>query len=273
MSSPSAEAQIRATFPQLTVWGERVKHLFSPVPGSALSHDDEVFPWLSTSDVAWQGLCAAQDHLKGFRAWLLANDAVDPDDRPGLFPIATFSLLRGALVGGAVASWVLTSDAVEVRVGRSLTVAADWYGHHLAWGKTMRPAAADAAHYDRQLAHLKKRAGEVTALRQTRMPRGRLKTTSLIVEANEEIWPGDDARATQTKGLWQAGSGDAHALGWSILTRQYEMTPVALGFGQFVGGPSMLDIANAYLCAYDFVAYGFHRLDELGGEQGAHPDG
>jgi len=27
--------------------------------------------------------------------------------------------------------------------------------------------------------------------------------------------------------------------------------------------PSDLDVADAYLCAYDFVAYGFHRLDEL----------
>ena len=32
---------------------------------------------------------------------------------------------------------------------------------------------------------------------------------------------------------------------------------------QEVGMPSDLDVADAYLCAYDFVAYGFHRLDEL----------
>ncbi|TQL60105.1 hypothetical protein FB474_1487 [Oryzihumus leptocrescens] len=59
-------------------------------------------------------------------------------------------------------------------------------------------------------------------------------------------------------------SGDAHALGWSILTRQYDMTPLDNGMGHFVSDPSLLDVANAYFCAYDFVAYGFHRLDELG---------
>jgi hypothetical protein len=34
--------------------------------------------------------------------------------------------------------------------------------------------------------------------------------------------------------------------------------------GQFVGSPSMLDVANAYFCAYDFAAFGFYRLDQLG---------
>ena len=49
-----------------------------------------------------------------------------------------------------------------------------------------------------------------------------------------------------------------------MLTRGYDMTPLGDGMGQFVGHPSMLDVANAYFCAYDFVAYGFHRLQELG---------
>ena len=267
MPQGTVEDQIRLTFPQLTAWGELVKQVFAPSPESALHDDDKVFKWLSTSDVAWQGLCAAQDHLKGFRAWLLANDAPEADHRPGLFPIATFSLLRGALVGGAVASWVLTSDNVEVRVGRSLTVAADWYHHHLAWGRSMRSLAVDPVRHESQLAHVEARAAEVAALRKNRLPRGRLKTTQVIIEANAEVWPDDATRATETLGLWQAGSGDAHALGWSILTRGYEMTPLASEMGQFIGLPSMLDVANAYLCAYDFVAYGFHRLGVLGGAE------
>ena len=86
----------------------------------------------------------------------------------------------------------------------------------------------------------------------------------MIIEASAELWPNDEARAVQTEGLWRAGSGDAHALGWSILTRGYDLTPLADGMGQFVSGPSMLDVANAYFCAYDFVAFGFYRLDQLG---------
>ena len=259
------EAQIRATFPQLTRWGELAKQGFVPQPGSPLTHDDQVFEWLPTSDIAWQALCAAQDHLKGFRAWFVANDATDPDARPGLFPIATFSLLRGALVGGAIASWVLSSNDVEVRTGRSLTVAADWYQNHLRWGRTMRDHAVNPAEHEAGLTHIQNRLKQVENLRGSRTPKGRLKTTDVVVQANEELWPGDAARAVATKGLWQAGSGDAHALGWSILTRGHEMTPLGERLGQFVGNPSMLDVANAYFCAYDFVAFGFHRVYELGG--------
>lgn len=222
---------------------------------------------LSTADIAWQGLAAAQDHLKGFRAWWLANDAPDPSLRPGLFPIATFSLLRGALVGGAIASWVLSSDDVAVRTGQSLTVAADWYANHLRWARGMREYAVDQKRHEEQIRHVEARESQVAALRKSRKPRGRLNTTHAITEANAEIWTGDAARAAQTAALWQAGSGDAHALGWSILTRQYDLTPLSDGMGAFVGNPSLLDLANAYFCAYDFVAYGFHRLDELGTRQ------
>ncbi|TFV65430.1 UNVERIFIED_ORG: hypothetical protein E4P37_09990 [Bacillus sp. AZ43] len=264
MAATNLEAQIRHSFAQLTLWGDRVREAFEPEPGSSLAEDDAVFPWLSTADIAWQGLVAAQDHLKGFRAWWLANDAPDPDARPGLFPIATFSLLRGALVGGAIASWVLTSDHVDVRTGRSLTVAADWYANHLRWAKGMRNYAVDRERHEDQIRHVEGRAAQVAMLRESRKPRGRLKTTDAITQANAEIWTGDEVRAAQTAALWQAGSGDAHALGWSILTRQHDRTPLGDGMGTFVTGPSLLDVANAYFCAYDFVAYGFHRLDELG---------
>jgi len=258
------EDQIRDTFEQLTTWSERVRGGFTPKKGTPLANDDAVFRYLATADVAWQGLAAAQDHLKGFRAWFLANNAEDVSTWPGLFPIATFSLLRGALVGGAIASWVLTSDDIDVRTGRSLTVAADWYRHHLTWAEGMRNHAVDPAKHEATIEHVKKRAAEVAILRETRTPRGRLLTTTAIAEANAEIWVGDEARAAQTAALWQAGSGDAHALGWSILTRQYDMTPLDDGMGHFVSDPSLLDVANAYFCAYDFVAYGFYRLDELG---------
>ena len=264
MQQPDVETQIRDTFQQLTAWSERARGGFTPNDGTPLASDDAIFPYLATADIAWQGLAAAQDHLKGFRAWFLANDAEDVSTRPGLFPIATFSLLRGAFVGGAIASWVLTSDDLNVRTGRSLTVAADWYKHHLAWAEGMRDQAIDPVAHEATIEHVRKRAAEVAALRETRSPRGRLFTTTAITEANAEIWVGDEARAAQTAALWQAGSGDAHALGWSILTRQYDMTPLDDGMGHFVSDPSLMDVANAYFCAYDFVAYGFHRLDDLG---------
>ena len=73
--------QVFETFDQLTEWGARVKSGFAPATGSALDGDEGVFRWHSTSQVAWEGLSAAQDHLKGFRAWLLRPE-------PELFPSA-----------------------------------------------------------------------------------------------------------------------------------------------------------------------------------------
>jgi hypothetical protein len=248
-------AEVLGTFNRLDVWGEQVKTPLSPPAGSALAQDDAIFPWLATADVAWQGLCSAQDHLKGFRAWIRS-------DRPELFPIATFSLLRGALVGGATAAWVTYPDDVELRVGRSLAVAAEWYRNHLNYGRTVAPIAVDKVAHTSQLNHVERRAAEVQALRAAR-PKTAFKMTDVIQTANAELWSSDATRALQTKALWQAGSGDAHALGWSILSRSYQMTSLGNGKGAFVGNPSDRDVADAYLCAYDFVAYGFHRLQEL----------
>ena len=248
-------AAVLATFEQLDDWGSRVQNAFSPPAGSELARDDAVFPWLATADIAWQGLCAAQDHLKAFRSWLR-------HEPPELFPIATFSLLRGALVGGAMATWVLVSDSVDERTSRSLAVAADWYRNHLNYGQTIAPIAMDEQKHAAQLDHIRSRAKEVQALR-AGLPKANFKMTEVIKAANDQLWPGDEARALQTMALWQAGSGDAHALGWSILARNHDMTPLDDGMGAFVGIPSDLDVADAYLCAYDFVAYGFYRLDEL----------
>jgi hypothetical protein len=264
MASEGAEAKtpgsayraaVADTFPQLTVWGDAVKALPQIEDGSPLAEDAQVFPWLTTADLARQALCGAQDHLKGFRAWSLNDE---------LYPIATFSLLRAALVGGALATWILIPHDSEVRVSRSLVAAQDWYENHLRWGRTMADYALNAAVHADQLRHLENRLDEVRALRSGRIPNWpRLNMTEVIVEANAALWPGEKGRADQTKALWQAGSGDAHALGWAVLSRGNEMTPHGDGMGTVATRPSDKDVADAYLCAYDFVAYGFHRFEEL----------
>lgn len=248
-------AEVADTFPQLDVWRELVKQVPIIDEGSPLAEDAEVFEWLSSSDLAWQALCGAQDHLKGFRVWLLKGE---------LFPMATFSLLRGALVGGALASWILRPDESEVRVTRALIAADDWYSNHIQWGKTMADFAVNPQTHVEQIRHVEDRLAEVRALRVGRIPNWRrLKMTEVITEANAALWMHDKVRAALTKALWQAGSGDAHAFGWALLSRQHDVTPLGEGMGEFVSGPSDLDVANAYLCAYDFVAYGFHRYEEL----------
>ena len=143
-------------------------------------------------------------------------------------------LLRGALVGGVIASWVLFPDDVETRVGRSLAVAAEWYENHIYYGKTVEPIAVDAVVPQDQLKHLSDRAAEVKALRVGREPKN-FATTRVIKEVNAELWAADTGPAIMTRALWQAGSGDAHALGWSVLTRGYEKTVLDAGMAEFAG--------------------------------------
>lgn len=252
---PSPFDEIAETFTQLDAWAGRVRQPFQPDPGTPLHLDEEPFPWLTAADLAWQALAGAQDHLKGFRAWFLARD---------LYPIATFSLLRGAMVGGALASWLLLPDDAEVRIGRALAVADEWYRNHLLWADEMSALAVYPTRYAELTEHVRNRRRQA-AERRGDYPRADFKMTDIIREVTEQVWAGDDARLQQTMGLWRAGSGDAHALGWPVLTRVHEMTPIDGGqMGQYVGLPSEMDTANASLCAYDFVAFGFHRLDALG---------
>lgn len=258
----SALDEIRQTFRQLDRWSARIREPFIPAPDSALAADENVFRPLPPSEMAWQGLVASVDHLRGFRAWLERGDG-------DLFPIATFSLLRGALVGAALAAWILAPDESDMRIGRSLAAAADWYENHSKWGLTARPLAISHEHHDATLQHIQRRAKEVADLRVGRTPAWpRLYMTSVIRQANAEVWPYDDARELATLSLWQSGSGDAHALGWPLLTRSHAVVePSDDGLSTFIGNPSDLDVANAYLCPYDFVAFGFHRLAALGGQK------
>lgn len=245
--------QVIDTFDQLSAWGEIVKKSFSVEGISALAEDEAVFKWLSTADIAWQGMCAAQDHLKGFRAWVNTEE---------LFPIATFSLLRGALVGGVIAAYVLIPDKADERIARSLAVSAEWYKNHQIYGREISDYAINPERHSLQIQHSAHRAQQVKELRKL-YQHPKLNMTDVIERANAELWPFDQGRALATKGIWRAGSGDAHALGWSVLTRAYDMTALDEGMGVFVSGPSSVDVANAYLCAYDFTAYAFHRFAEL----------
>ena len=251
--------EVRDTFVQLLDWAEVVRAPFRSAPGSELEVDTTVWPWLSTGELARQAVSAGLDHLKGFRAWLHVVDDY------GLFPFGTFSLLRGALVGGALATWLLASDESDVRLGRSLQVAAEHYRHFIRYAETVEPIALDPVPFAEDLKRMRDRAAEVKALRVGRVPTGHLNMTDVITQATSALWPSDSGRAIATKALWQTGSGDAHALGWAAQVRGHEREPEGGGMATIRTSATSKEVADAYLCAYDFVAFGFHRLDELGG--------
>lgn len=247
-------AQIVQTFPQLDVWGARLREeQGDPATGSEMEADRAAFPHLSVDDLVWQGLAAANDHMKGFRLWLNNRE---------LFPIATFSLLRGALVGAAVASYIVIPDQHGERVGRALAVANEWYRNHLNWAKNAGYRAVDSADHAAVIAHVERRRQQVIDLQGT-YPHAPFKLTVAIEAVANSLWPDDQEMRDDLMSVWRAGSGDAHALGWSILSRSYAMTPDPSGKATFVGSPSNNDIAAAYLPAYDLTAYAFDRFDYL----------
>jgi hypothetical protein len=88
-----------------------------PMPGSALSADDEYLYPYRLSDAAWHALSHAVDHLSCLRA--VVRDA-------GLIHMyAPFSLLRAALENASAAVWMLQPTVSQDRLTRRLRLAAD----------------------------------------------------------------------------------------------------------------------------------------------------
>lgn len=255
LTSPLNE--VRDTFGLLLDFAQRVKAPLIPAPGSELFDDAQVFKPMPTSEVAAQSLGVAVDHLKGFRAWVHAADYT------GLFPSATFSLLRGALIGGAVAAWVLHPDDSNDRVSRGLAVTAEWYRNYANYTRSVGPFAEDADEHRSVLELVEQRADEVRTLRQGRSPAGRLNMTEVIREVTLEVWPFDTERSLATTMIWQSGGGDAHAFGWPALARSTKRIPAGGGMIQVMNAPSLQEVADAYLCPFDLVAYGFSRVNDL----------
>lgn len=107
-------------------WFERLGVTYVPMAGSALAADDNDWPYMPVSQVAWIGLGGAADHLDAIKRQLT--------NRPiPLHPYAQLTLCRSALVGACQAVWVLSPDNPTTRLRRDRTVAAYVYAHRLKY--------------------------------------------------------------------------------------------------------------------------------------------
>lgn len=77
-------------------------------------------PW-PLSQLAFGGLAAARDHLQAIRVHIEAGQ---------LFPLATDTLLRGALLGAAQTVWMLAPDDQPTRLDYARTAAAEMLRRH-----------------------------------------------------------------------------------------------------------------------------------------------
>lgn len=253
----TALQQIESTFPDLDNWNDRTSTGFVPAPGSPLTLDDEDWPPWRLSQLAYGGLAAAQDHLEAIRVHIEARR---------LFPLATDTLLRGALLGAAQAVWMLTPDDRETRLDFARCAAAEMHKRQREWLTDLRKTSPEP-HEGTELvyAHVVMREKELTAKRALVGQARKFEATNIIERAAEAAF--GKPTVTEARTVWRSLSGAAHGLTWSMLGRPgSEVTsgPDHQGMADFRSGGDLDGNLNAYMLAYHLSVKGWKLLDQRG---------
>lgn len=257
---PGALAAIESTFDTLTHWFERLRGPYVPQRGSTLETDDQDWPFMPVSQVAWVGLVAAADHLDAIRHQVLSKR---------LFTLAQLTLCRSALVGASQAVWVLSPDDQAIRVRRARTVAAYVYEHRLKYLRELRGLYAEPNEgIELQIAWDVQRREQLqlkrTADGQTR--KMKLVTGVMIEEAVSEAF-GRERLTINAKLSWQSGSGAAHGQVWPHFnTPSMRLSGVSGGGGltAFTVKPQLTTFSNHYCGAFETAERGWELLDRRG---------
>lgn len=184
-----------------------------PAAGSPMAVDDEVWPLMPCSEVVRNALLSAHDHLDLVRLVLL-------DARPTP-PVATYSALRGALVGGCLGLWVVGCEDEALRRARGLALAAEDYRHRCEFHRSqVQSEDASRAEHSRPWVEKWAQRQEELGVVRARFPDANASKTTRIVTwvAREMFGDTSDAYAT-LMGLWQSSSSAAHGLGWGAFVR------------------------------------------------------
>lgn len=96
------------------VWRAFVGSARAVEPGSSLAADDQMFPVLTPSQLAWHGISSAVDHLDTFMALLRAGAS---------YPLAPSTIARTGMLSGAHALWLLDGPTRTERQKRGLRLA------------------------------------------------------------------------------------------------------------------------------------------------------
>lgn len=188
-------------------------------PHSSLARDDEAFPRYPASQLAWQGIGSAVDHLDMMISTLAATRTA--------FPFGYHTLARTGLIGAARAMWVLDGTRPE-RTGRALRMAHEEYRQERAsLGDTRKLFPHLATPCDERTAQLDHRMAEARA---AGMPIGMTedqvksapKDTEIIEHVAHRFALGEaepDNIAAAFILSWRDGSGIAHAMLWPALRR------------------------------------------------------
>lgn len=252
---------LHSTFPILDEWRDRLVCAASPPAWSVLGELDKSWPYLPPSQMALVGLGTAREHLHAIRKLIESKE---------LFPSATSTLARTALVGAAQTVWCLESSDQAIRLRRGLTLIREDYRKHKLFGDYVldennaaesEPTAAD------DLARLKER---LIAIEQLLKFSGGIAPHTLtkdIIPIASAATDGEDEFKAGINMLWRQQSGSAHALVWHHYgqagTTHGPTEPDSIGEVNVRG--SIERVAMDYFCAYRVAVTGFALFDTLAG--------
>lgn len=245
--------RIREAYVDLDQWRVRSWKGETPERGSELAEDDRITPRCPLSEFARQSLVSAVQHLNLARAALEAGQ---------LFPSAHYTVLRGALVGGSIAVWMLSPTEGDVRQQRGLRVAYEWMDRAQQYYGELEPIAdGQLPNLPQARAHLLMRRDQIRGLWASAAElteKQPLIVTHAVESAAETVF---GAESPKVKLLWREMSGDAHALGWPILVRSTDVYPVGGGMSEFCAGGDLELIANAFFVSYKLTKHGWSLFD------------
>lgn len=199
----------------LNYWRERVKSPEKVLPGSSLSTDDHIHPEMPCSQLAWWGLSMGVEHLDGTIS-LLEHQL--ERDKP-ILPTATYTVLRGALLGSSQAALLLCTPRRVDRINYALRIAREEYRqefnfrnatiNHKAVSETKRQTVLNEDFLGRAQSGIRR----VNALLAERDgPTGKLSDTEMIELAAKVVHRGEDADLLRLGVVmeWRLGSGSSH---------------------------------------------------------------
>jgi hypothetical protein len=186
-------------------------------------------------------------------------------EQESTFATATYSVLRGALLGACQAAWLLGPDDAEVRRERARIFGDEWYSNRIKWQEGLTPdlSVDDAARSVTQMNDLEKDQETLAVKRKTK---ARFNSTANIEWVGTHCFPDQAPLQRSLMSQWRRLGGDAHALGWTLMTQNKvwdRSATTADGLTPAAVTSSFSDIMEGYLACWYVNLVAWRRFDAL----------
>lgn len=251
VSLPAELRPIEAFWPKLEMRYWSCSSDWPPLPGSELATDEQQWPTMPSGASTWFCLIAAQDHLRLFKH-LLESETVHP--------IASESILRGALVAAATAAWLVLPKDGDTRHERAWLYALDCYRNRSTWSNLAQRLALDAEAFETAQREDKDRITRLRSLlkesSQTPTP-DRMNLTSVIDWVAGTVFLEHPEAGHATKLLWRQLGASVHSLSWSTV-----VTPDSIVENQGqIGSLSKIVYSGSYSTLREGFLASFHLME------------